>query len=96
MPTLLASWLIPLIIIAAFGVIVLAVILLKRHVKFFQSDEKPKNEKEIAEEELNRLLEPVEEMKEKGAEGDETAPEEPAKEAESAKEEGKGEGEKGE
>lgn len=96
MPTLLASWLIPLIIIAAFGVIVLAVILLKRHVKFFQSDEKPKNEKEIAEEELNRLLEPVEEMKEKGPEGDETAPEEPAKEAETPKEEGKEEGKKGE
>ena len=94
MPTLIASWLIPLIIVAVFGVIVLAVILLKRHVKFFQSDEKPKNEKEIAEEELNRLLEPIEEMKEKGGEEETEAPEEG--ESEAPKADDKGEGEQGE
>lgn len=70
----MAPWLIPVILVAVFGVIVIAVILLKRHVKFFQSDEKPKSDKEIASEELDRLLEPVEEFKEDVA--DEEAKEE--------------------
>ena len=46
----MATWLVPVILVAVFGVIVIAVILLKRHVKFFQSDEKPKSDKEIASE----------------------------------------------
>lgn len=57
------GWAIPLIIVAVFGVIVVAVILVKKHVHFFQSDEKPKSDKEIAKEELDRILEPVEELK---------------------------------
>ena len=52
--------LIPLILVAVFGVIVLAVILLKRHVGIFKSDEKPKSDREIAQEELDRLLQPIE------------------------------------
>lgn len=70
----MATWLVPVILVAVFGAIVIAVILLKRHVKFFQSDEKPKSDKEIASEELDRLLEPVEELKEDVA--DEEAKEE--------------------
>ncbi len=63
LPLLMADWLIPVILVAVFGVIVIAVILIRRHVSFFKSDEKPKDQNEIAKEELDRLLEPVEEMK---------------------------------
>ena len=52
--------LIPLILVAVFGVIVIAVILIKRHVSIFKSDEKPKSDREIAAEELDRLLQPIE------------------------------------
>ena len=55
--------LIPILLVALFGVIVIIVILLKKHVKIFKSDEKPKSDKEIAAEELDRLLEPVEDLK---------------------------------
>ena len=34
---------------------------MKRKVKFFQNDEKPKSDREIAAEELDRILEPIEE-----------------------------------
>ncbi|MBR1846096.1 MAG: hypothetical protein IJ787_00025 [Bacilli bacterium] len=57
--------LIGLLLVAGFGLIVLLVILLKRHVKVFKSDEKPKSDKEIAAEELDRILEPVEELEPK-------------------------------
>ncbi len=57
----IAPILIPVILVAAFGIIVLVVILVKRHVKAFQSDEKPKSDKEIAQEELDRILQPMEE-----------------------------------
>ena len=66
------GFLIPLILVAVFGVIVLAVILLKRHVGIFKSDEKPKTDREIAQEELDRILEPVEDLTPEG----ETKPEE--------------------
>ena len=52
--------LIPIILVAVFGLIVLLVIMLKRHVKIFKSDEQPKSDKEIAQEELDRILQPVE------------------------------------
>ena len=55
-----APILIPIILVAIFGVIVIAVILVKRHVGIFKSDEKPKSDKEIAAEELDRLLQPIE------------------------------------
>ncbi len=47
------------ILVVVFGAIVLGVILAKKHIKFFQSEEQPKSDKEIAQEELDRLLEPV-------------------------------------
>ncbi|MCF0112808.1 MAG: hypothetical protein HUJ60_02405 [Bacilli bacterium] len=53
------AWLTPVIIVAVFGLIVLIVIIVKKKVKFFQSDEKPKSDKEVASEELNRLLQDV-------------------------------------
>ena len=49
-----------IILVAVFGVIVLAVILIKRKVKFFHTDEEKKSDREIAEEELNRILQPIE------------------------------------
>lgn len=52
-----------LLLLAIFGLIVIGVILLKKYVKPFKSDEKPKSEKEIAEEELNRILEDVDDEK---------------------------------
>lgn len=55
--------LIPIILVAVFGVIVVVVIMIKRHVKIFKDDEKPKSDKEIAAEELDRILEPVEDLK---------------------------------
>ncbi len=53
-------WLIPLILVAFFGAIVFAIIMIKRHTNFFKDDEKPKSEAEVAEEELERVLQPVE------------------------------------
>lgn len=43
-------------LLAIFGIIVIGVILLKKYVKIFQNDEGPKSDKEIAEEEVNRVL----------------------------------------
>ena len=57
------------LILGIFIVIVVVVIIVKRHVKVFQSEEKPKTDKEIAQEELDRLLQPIEE--EKNEENDE-------------------------
>lgn len=54
------SWFILLMLLVIFGVIVLGVILIKRYSKLFHNDEKPKSDKEIAEEEVNRLLVDVE------------------------------------
>ncbi len=49
------------VIIGIFALVVLVVILLKRHTKIFRSDEKPKSDREIAKEELDRVLQPIEE-----------------------------------
>ena len=43
-------------LIVIFGIIVLGVILLKKYVKVFQNDDGPKSDKEIAAEEVNRVL----------------------------------------
>jgi FtsZ-interacting cell division protein ZipA len=43
-------------LVAIFGVIVIAVILVKKYGKHFKSDEKPKSEKEIADEEVKRMV----------------------------------------
>ena len=47
---------ITLALVIFFGIIVLAVILVKKYVNPFQNTEKPKSDKEIAEEEVNRLV----------------------------------------
>ncbi len=70
--------LIPIILVAVFGLIVFLVIMLKRHVKWFKSDEQPKSDKEIAQEELDRILEPVEELKPADAEEEEQPSDEKA------------------
>lgn len=59
------GWLIPLILLLFFGAIVLIVILVKKYAKPFKNDEKPKSEKEIAAEELDRVLQPIEDEKTK-------------------------------
>ncbi|MCR5491500.1 MAG: hypothetical protein K6F32_05180 [Bacilli bacterium] len=90
----MAPILIPIILVAAFGVIVIAVILLKRHVKIFKSDEKPKSDKEIAAEELDRLLQPIEDEEaakqmnsyKDGEEAEEAPSEAPVEEAAEEKE----------
>ena len=43
-------------LVVFFGIIVIAVILVKKYVKPFQNTEKPKSDREIAEEEVNRLV----------------------------------------
>lgn len=43
-------------LIVLFGIIVIGVILLKKYVKVFQNDEGPKSDREIAAEEVNRVL----------------------------------------
>ena len=58
-----SQWWWALVIVGIFVVIVGIVIFIKRHVKAFKNDERPKSEKEIAAEEVNRLLETVEEDK---------------------------------
>ena len=55
------QWWWALVIVGIFVVLVGIVIFLKRHLKAFKSDEKPKSEKEIAAEELSRILQDVEE-----------------------------------
>lgn len=53
-------WFFIVMILLVFGCIVLAVILVKKYAPAFKSNEKPKSDKEIAEEEVNRLVRPVE------------------------------------
>lgn len=55
------GWAILLIILAIFGAIIIGVMLLRRHTKLFRDDSKPKSEKEVAAEELERLLQPIDE-----------------------------------
>lgn len=49
-------WFIIVMLLLIFGSIVLIVMLIKKYVKPFQSSEKPKTDKEIAEEEVNRMV----------------------------------------
>lgn len=53
-------WFYVLMLLVIFGAIVILVILAKKYFKPFQNDEKPKSEKEIAEEEVSRMVRPVE------------------------------------
>ncbi len=65
-----------LILVAAFGVIVIGVILIKKYVPAFKNNDKPKSEKEIAQEEVDRLVVDLEEgMTEKGKESKKEAKE---------------------
>jgi len=48
-------------LVAIFGVIVIAVILIKKYSKHFRNDEKPKSDKEIADEEVKRMVVDVDE-----------------------------------
>jgi len=57
----LPGWLFIIIILAVFGFIVVAVILLKKYSPLFKSDEKPKSDEEIAKEEVERLTVPMDE-----------------------------------
>lgn len=45
-----------LILVGGFGTIVLAIILVRKFVPAFKNNEQPKSDKEIAEEEVNRLV----------------------------------------
>ena len=58
-------WFVIVCLLAIFGVIVIAVILVRKYSKHFQSDEKPKSDKEIAEEEVNRLVVDIDEKTQK-------------------------------
>jgi len=49
-----------LVLLAVFGAIVGGVILIRKYVKPFQSDDKPLSPEETAKEEVNRLLQDVE------------------------------------
>ncbi len=64
------GWAILLLILAIFLLIILGVMLLKKHTKLFKDDSKPKSEKEIAAEELNRLLTPIDEPLQEKKEGE--------------------------
>ena len=70
-----AWWVLP-VILGFFILLVGAIILVKRHVKVFKNEEKPKTKEEIAQEELDRLLVPIEEEAPEQPEEEET-PEEP-------------------
>ncbi len=54
------SIIIILVLVGFFALVVLLVIVLKRHVPGLKNNEKPKSDKEIAKEELDRVLEKVE------------------------------------
>ncbi len=57
----IAPIIVVVVLVAFFSVVVLLVILLKKHVPGLKNEEKPKSDKEIAKEELDRLLETVDE-----------------------------------
>src|SRR5574344_1658356 len=54
------DWFRILMLLLIFGLIVLIVWLLRRYAPAFKSTEKPKSDKEIAEEEVRRMTRPVE------------------------------------
>lgn len=62
------DWLIPVLLVGGFGVIVVIVILLRKYAPMFKNDEQPPSPKDVAKEELDRLLQPMEEDKPKGDE----------------------------
>lgn len=67
------------VLVAFFGLVILLVILLKKHVPGLKNEEKPKSDKEIAKEELDRLLETVDEpLQEKKEEEEKPAEEKPS------------------
>ncbi len=55
-----AGWFYILMLLLIFGVVVAVVMLIRKYAKPFQSDEKPKTPKEIADEEVSRMVRPVE------------------------------------
>ena len=79
LPTLdsVAPIIIVVVLVAFFGLIVLLVILLKKHVPGLKNEEKPKSDREIAKEELDRILETVDEPMQEKKEDDESSPETP-------------------
>lgn len=54
-------WLIVLILLAIFGLVVLTVILIKKYSPHFKNTDKPKTDEEIAKEEVERLIVPMDE-----------------------------------
>ena len=53
------------VILGIFAIVVIAVIIVKRKVSIFQNKDVVKSKEEIAQEELDRLLEPVETLEPK-------------------------------
>jgi flagellar biosynthesis/type III secretory pathway M-ring protein FliF/YscJ len=49
-------WFVIVMLLLIFGSIVIIVMLIKKYAKPFQNQEKPKSDKEIAEEEVNRMV----------------------------------------
>ncbi len=66
------------VLVAFFGLVILLVILLKKHVPGLKNEEKPKSDKEIAKEELDRLLETVDEPLQEKTEEEEPSEEKPS------------------
>ena len=63
-PVILADmpyWAILLLILLVFGVIALGVFLVRKFAKPFRNDEKPKSDREIAEEEVQRMTQELDE-----------------------------------
>lgn len=56
----LPPWAMVIILLAIFGSIVIAVILLRKYAKPFKNTEKPKTDKEVAQEEVARLTQELE------------------------------------
>ncbi len=61
------AWLFPIIIVVFFGLIAGGVFLVRKYAKPFKSEEKPKTDKEIAEEEVSRLTQELNEQEYKEA-----------------------------
>ncbi len=66
------------VLVAFFGLVILLVILLKKHVPGLKNEEKPKSDKEIAKEELDRLLESVDEPLQEKVEEEKQGEEKPS------------------
>lgn len=55
------AWLFPILIVVFFGLIAGGVFLVRKYAKPFKNEEKPKTDKEIAEEEVSRLTQELNE-----------------------------------